>query len=123
MLRLAATYADLWNVEGPMRRPEQVIPLRQSGDAACVAVGRDPATLGRSASVVVNLPTTQGQHGQRSQTQNEGPEPASPEEIAESLRGYAREGLSHVQLWLSPNTIDSLEWFTTVLDLLDSEQE
>jgi alkanesulfonate monooxygenase SsuD/methylene tetrahydromethanopterin reductase-like flavin-dependent oxidoreductase (luciferase family) len=123
MLRLAATYADLWNAEGPMHRPEQVIPLRLAGDAACVAVGRDPATLGRSASVVVNLPTTQGQQGQRSQARSEGSEPASPEEITESFRGYAREGLSHVQVWLSPSTIDSLEWFATALERLDSERE
>lgn len=119
MLRLAATYADLWNAEGPLRRPEEIVALRMSGDAACAEVGRDPATLGRSASVVVNLPTAQAQVGQRSPAQGEQPEPTSPGEIAEMLRGYAREGLSHVQLWLSPNTVAGLEWFTAVLDLLD----
>ena len=35
------------------------------------------------------------------------------------LRGYAREGLEHVQLWLSPSTIAGLEWFKGVLDQLD----
>ena len=119
MLRLAATYADLWNAEGPMRRPEEIIPLRISGDAACAEVGRDPSTLGRSASVVVNLPVAQGQSGQRSSARGKKLGLASPEEIAEMLGGYAREGLSHVQLWLTPNTITSLEWFKTVLDLLD----
>ena len=117
MLRLAATYADLWNAEGPMRRPEEIIPLRASGDAACAEVGRDPATLGRSASVAINLLLAQAQSGQRSSAQGE--QPASPDEIAEMLRGYAREGLSHVQLWLSPSTIASLEWFKGVLDQLD----
>jgi hypothetical protein len=39
--------------------------------------------------------------------------------VAETLRSYARAGLSHVQLWLLPNTITSLEWFKTILDLLD----
>lgn len=29
------------------------------------------------------------------------------------------EGLSHVQFWLVPNTIASLEWFAPVLTLLD----
>ena len=119
MLRLAATSADLWNAEGPMRRPEEIIPLRASGDAACAEVGRDPATLGRSASVAINLPMAQIQSGQRSSAQGEQPESTSPEEIAEMLRGYAREGLSHVQLWLTPNTIASLEWFKGVLDQLD----
>lgn len=110
MLHLAATYADLWNAEGPMHRPEEIIPLRASGNAACAGVGRDPATLGRSASIVVNLPMIQG--GQQ--------ETVSPEEIAGLLRGYAREGLSHVQLWLNP--IASIEWFAAVLDLLDHGQ-
>lgn len=119
MLRLAATYADLWNAEGPLRRPEEFVPLRESGDAACAEVGRDPATLGRSASVVVNLPMAQEQGRQRPSARGKQLEPASPEEIAEMLRGYAREGLSHVQLWLSPSTVAGLEWFAAVLDLLD----
>ncbi|MEO8973902.1 MAG: LLM class flavin-dependent oxidoreductase [Ktedonobacteraceae bacterium] len=119
MLRLAATYADLWNAEGPVQRPEEISARQAAGDAACAAVGRDPATLGRSASVVVNLSQAQGQGGQRSLPPGEQPEPVSPEEIAERLRGYARGGLSHVQLWLTPNTIASLEWFAAVLDLLD----
>jgi alkanesulfonate monooxygenase SsuD/methylene tetrahydromethanopterin reductase-like flavin-dependent oxidoreductase (luciferase family) len=116
MLRLAATYADLWNAEGPLRRPEQIIPLRAAADTACAAVGRDPATLGRSASVVINLPLTpgQGEPGRGGQS-----EPASPEQIAALLRSYAREGLSHIQLWLLPSTIAGLEWFAAVLDLLD----
>src|SRR5213078_3181752 len=79
MLRLAATYADLWNAEGPMRRPEEIIPLRASGDAACAEVGRNPATLGRSASVAINLPMAQVQSVQLSSAQGEQPEPTSPE--------------------------------------------
>jgi alkanesulfonate monooxygenase SsuD/methylene tetrahydromethanopterin reductase-like flavin-dependent oxidoreductase (luciferase family) len=118
MLRLAATYADLWNAEGPMRSPEQFIPLRESFNAACAAVGRDPATPGCSASVVINLPT--GQSDQHSSAQWKQPEPVSPEEVAETLRGYARESLGHVQVWLTPSTISSLEWFKAVLDLLDN---
>jgi alkanesulfonate monooxygenase SsuD/methylene tetrahydromethanopterin reductase-like flavin-dependent oxidoreductase (luciferase family) len=119
MLRLAATYADLWNAEGPMHRPEEIIPLRAAGDAACAEVGRDPAKLGRSASVVVTLPMAQSQSGQRPAAQGKQPEPTSPEEVAQTLRGYARQGLSHVQLWLTPTTISSLEGFKAVLDLLD----
>jgi alkanesulfonate monooxygenase SsuD/methylene tetrahydromethanopterin reductase-like flavin-dependent oxidoreductase (luciferase family) len=117
MLRLAATYADLWNAEGPGHRPEEMSTRRAAGDAACVAVGRDPATLGRSASVVINLPMGQGWQPSSAQGKQQGP--TSPEEVAEALRGYAREGLSHVQLWLTPNTLKSLEWSKAVLDLLD----
>jgi alkanesulfonate monooxygenase SsuD/methylene tetrahydromethanopterin reductase-like flavin-dependent oxidoreductase (luciferase family) len=119
MMRLAATYADLLNAQGPMRRPEEILPPRESGDAACAEVGRDPTTLGRSASVVINLPMEQAQSGKHSSAQGIQPEPTSPEEVVETLRGYAREGLSHVQLWLVPSTMASLEWFALVLNLLD----
>ncbi|MGH2485466.1 MAG: LLM class flavin-dependent oxidoreductase [Ktedonobacterales bacterium] len=119
MLRLAAAYADFWNAEGPLRQPEDIIPLREAGDAACVAVGRDPATLGRSASVVVNLPM--GQRWGEQGTPARDSQPTSPEQIAATLRGYAREGLSHIQLWLSPSTIEGLDWFASVLDLLDRD--
>jgi alkanesulfonate monooxygenase SsuD/methylene tetrahydromethanopterin reductase-like flavin-dependent oxidoreductase (luciferase family) len=119
MLRLAATYADLWNAEGPLRRPEEIIPLRAAGDVACGEVRRDPTTLGRSASVVVDLPMVQDRGGQASPAQGARPEPTSPEEIAELLRGYAREGLSHIQLWLTPSTAAGMEWFAAVLDQLD----
>jgi alkanesulfonate monooxygenase SsuD/methylene tetrahydromethanopterin reductase-like flavin-dependent oxidoreductase (luciferase family) len=119
MLRLAATYADFWNAEGPLRQPGEIIPLRASGDAACAEVGRDPATLGRSASIVINLPIAQAHSGQHSPAQGEQQGATSPDEIAELLRGYAREGLSHVQVWLTPTTLAALEWFAAALDLLD----
>ncbi len=120
MLRLAATYADLWNAEGPLQGLEQISSQQAAGDAACIAIGRDPAALGRSASVVVKLPMAQG--WSLSSAQGKQPEPTSSEEVAETLRSYARAGLSHVQLWLMPNTIASLEWFKSVLDLLDRNQ-
>src|SRR5262249_55720360 len=91
MLQLAATYADLWNAEGPLRQPEDFAPLRAAADAACVEVGRDPATLGRSASVVFNLPR-EGQLGQSAQSeqsvsaQGDQPEPISPMAVAARLR-------------------------------------
>ena len=102
-----------------MHRPEEIIPLRAASDAACAAVGRDPATLGRSASVVVNLPLVQAQGWLRSTVASEQQEPVSQEQIAQMLCNYAQEGLSHVQLWLVPSTIAALEWFAPVLNLLD----
>jgi alkanesulfonate monooxygenase SsuD/methylene tetrahydromethanopterin reductase-like flavin-dependent oxidoreductase (luciferase family) len=119
MLGLAATYADLWNAEGPVHRPEEISSRRAASDAACAAIGRDPATLGRSASVVVNLPLAQGKDGLRSPVVGEQPELVSSEEIAQMLRNYAQEGLTHVQLWLVPSTIAGLELFAPVLNLLD----
>jgi alkanesulfonate monooxygenase SsuD/methylene tetrahydromethanopterin reductase-like flavin-dependent oxidoreductase (luciferase family) len=114
MLRLAASYADYWNADGPLRSPEEMRSRRAAGDAACEAIGRDPATLGRTASVVINLPMAQRQ-GDQSETSADG----QHEKIAHLLRAYAQEGLSHVRLWLVPNTIAALEWFAPVLALLD----
>jgi alkanesulfonate monooxygenase SsuD/methylene tetrahydromethanopterin reductase-like flavin-dependent oxidoreductase (luciferase family) len=119
MLRLAATYADHWNVQGPLRRPADVAPLREAGDAACAAIGRDPATLGRSASVVVDLSGAQGEGGQPVARPDARPQPPPPELVAETLRAYAREGLGHVQLWLSPCTVEGIESFASALELLD----
>lgn len=120
MLGLAATYADLWNAEGPVQGPEEISSRQAAADAACITVGRDPVTLGRSASVVVNLSMEQG--WQRSSAQRNQHAPTSPEEVAQTLRSYASEGLSHVQLWPVPNTTASLEWFKPVLDLLDHDE-
>jgi F420-dependent oxidoreductase-like protein len=52
MLRLAARHADIWNVVGT---PEEVGAINQRLDAACVAEGRDPASLVRTVSPRINL--------------------------------------------------------------------
>jgi F420-dependent oxidoreductase-like protein len=52
MLRLAARYADIWNAVGT---PDEVAPLNARLDAACIAEGRDPATLVRTVSPRINL--------------------------------------------------------------------
>ena len=43
----------------------------------------------------------------------------SPEQIAEALRAYAREGIAHVQLHVIPMTLAGVERFAPVLDLLE----
>ena len=45
----------------------------------------------------------------------------SPEEVAEGLRGYARAGFTHVQIWLEPSTLEGVEAFVEVLELLDHD--
>jgi hypothetical protein len=44
----------------------------------------------------------------------------TPEEMADALRGYAREGIGHVQLVLDPITRGSIEAFAPVLARLDA---
>ena len=58
MLRLAARHADIWNCDfdavNPGFRPYSAADLLESQtrvDAACAAIGRDPATLKRTAGI------------------------------------------------------------------------
>jgi probable F420-dependent oxidoreductase len=120
MLRLTAKYADLWNAYFSMigNRPDGVAPLRARIDAACAEVGRDPATLGRTAAVLVHFPGGEGGRGMPSHWQVP-PLTGSPAEMAAELRAFAREGIGHIILWLEPNTIESVERFAPVLEELD----
>ena len=119
MMHLAARYADTWNRDFPTANPgfvpfspEDLAAWQPRVDAACAAVGRDPATLGRTAGVLVDLPIAPGREGWDALT-------GSSEELAEGLRAYARAGFSHVQLWLEPSTVQGIEVFAPVLELLD----
>jgi alkanesulfonate monooxygenase SsuD/methylene tetrahydromethanopterin reductase-like flavin-dependent oxidoreductase (luciferase family) len=121
MLGLLARYGDLWNAyfTHTKNRPAGVAPLRDRVDAACREAGRDPATLGRTAAVFVDMAPGSGVSPPLPAHWSFGPLVGPPERLAEELRAYAREGVGHVQLWLEPNTLESLEAFRPVLELLD----
>jgi probable F420-dependent oxidoreductase len=119
MLRLTARYADAWNVyfSRTGNAPAGIPPLRERVDAACEVEGRDPATLERTVAALVDLTEGRGVP----QSVNPGGVPplsGTPEEIAAVLRDYAREGITHVQLYILPMTLTGLERFAPVLDLL-----
>ena len=116
MLRLGAQHADLWNDWLVWGRswPDAVPPLRQRMDEACVGVGRDPASLERTATIQVSFSGAEPGDG----SGEEQPLTGTPEELAETFRGFAREGISHLQLVLEPGTEASLEALAPALDLL-----
>ncbi len=115
MLRLTAKYADSWNrwlVYG-RSYPDQIPPDRDKVDAACLELGRVPGTLERTASVQIDLKgTTDPQAGKESLT-------GTPEEIAETIRGFVAEGISHLQIMLRPNTPEAMQELAPVLEDLD----
>ncbi|MFT4039457.1 MAG: LLM class flavin-dependent oxidoreductase [Thermomicrobiales bacterium] len=113
MLRLTAEYADIWNAWG-LDTAAQVTDAQAKVDAACAETGRDPETLARSCSVLIDLP---GRAGRPRET--EPLHTSSPEEAAATLRGHAALGISHVQVVLDPNTLAGIEQFAPVLALLD----
>jgi alkanesulfonate monooxygenase SsuD/methylene tetrahydromethanopterin reductase-like flavin-dependent oxidoreductase (luciferase family) len=121
MLAITLPHVDAWNVwfTDTGNRPDGVPVLREQVDAACRAAGRDPADVERTVAVLVQTP---GALGRQQGDYAEGAVPpveGSPEEIAEVLRGFAREGISHVQLVVDPITLDSIQALAPVLHVLD----
>jgi alkanesulfonate monooxygenase SsuD/methylene tetrahydromethanopterin reductase-like flavin-dependent oxidoreductase (luciferase family) len=114
MLDLTARYADVWNgwVVGGRSHPDVVPALREAVDAACRAVGRDPATLRRTLAVGVAF-------GGRTIWGAE-PITGSTEEVAEVFRGFAREGIDHLQVFLNPATAEGIEQLAAVLERLEN---
>lgn len=124
MLELTARYADSWNVWG-RNNLETIRAVQVEVDAACIASDRDPATLERTASMMVDLPgfarDSVAPWVSNLRTRREPAVTGSAEELAGTLRQLATDGISHVQLWIEPNTIAGIEAFAPVLDLLDIE--
>ena len=90
MLEITVKYADQWNVwlgeiDNDVAKLAALIP---AVDAACVAAGRNPSTLERSAAVHVEV----GPHGPV--TLSDAPLRGTPEELAAQLRAYAEIGVT-----------------------------
>lgn len=118
MIRLAATYADEWNIAW-RHDVNDLIAASVEGDQACREVGRDPATLRRSACLQVDLPNRHDYGG--SELLRQGRADAlkgDSDELAETLTGYGDAGISHVQLWLDPANPAGIEAFAPVLERL-----
>ncbi len=117
MLRISVPYVEAWNAwyTSTGNRPEGVARLRAKVDRACEEVGRDPATLERTAAVLVQLSTGLG----RREGGHVEPLKGSPAELADALGAFAREGISHVQLVLDPITPKAIEELAPVLEVLD----
>jgi hypothetical protein len=96
--------------------------VREAVDNACVKVGRDPATLLRTAHLLINLPGSESSDipaWVREYRSSRALSGGMPEELAEGLTAFARAGISHVQVWLEPNTMAGIDAFQPVLELLD----
>jgi alkanesulfonate monooxygenase SsuD/methylene tetrahydromethanopterin reductase-like flavin-dependent oxidoreductase (luciferase family) len=109
MLRLTARYADAWNTVWH-KDPTVIPPLLEKVDAVCDEVGRDPASLVRTAGANFAL---SGYLGAR-------PDPIEGDAaaLAERLGEFAALGLSHFVCGLDPCTPASVEEFGRVIELL-----
>ena len=115
MLRLTARHADQWNVwySHTGNRVEGILPYLSRVDAACAETGRESRTLKRTAAVLFEV----GPHAPS--TMSVPPITGTPEEAVAALRAHAEAGVSHVQVWLEPNTLAGIEAFGGVLEALD----
>jgi probable F420-dependent oxidoreductase len=121
MLRQAAAHADAWNAWFSWygNSPEGLASVRDKVDAACADVGRDPSSLERTVAVLVHLGPGEIA-ARRGRFETPVPLSGTPEEMAEVIRRFASEGISHVQLVLDPITVDSIERLGPMLQALDA---
>jgi alkanesulfonate monooxygenase SsuD/methylene tetrahydromethanopterin reductase-like flavin-dependent oxidoreductase (luciferase family) len=114
MTELAARYGDGWNTwfSSTKNTVAGLMPLLERVDAACVAADREPSSLERSCAVIVEV----GPHEPSAMTGV--PISGSPAEIAAGLKAYGDVGVSHLQVWLEPNTPEGIAAFAPVLEEL-----
>lgn len=113
ILRLTARHADLWNADW-RNRPNEIRPLLQALDEACVEVGRDPSSLVRTIGVMVDLPAGVA----RPAIYQSPPISGDPSLIADTINQFFELGISQVQVWLAPCSPEGVERFTPVLNRL-----
>jgi alkanesulfonate monooxygenase SsuD/methylene tetrahydromethanopterin reductase-like flavin-dependent oxidoreductase (luciferase family) len=121
MLRATMPYADSWNswYNDFGNRPDGVAALKDRVDETCRDVGRDPAEVERTIAILVRLPGGAGRVQGDLEQGRMPPVSGEPAELAETLRTFAGEGISHVQLVLDPITKPSIEALAPALAILD----
>ncbi len=117
MLEIAARHADIWSWFAEERSDmAEFRPRLDAVMAACEAIGRDPATIGRSAGVVIEPTPVSGAE----QKDFGVPIRGSAVEIADALRGFQEGGCTQVEVIVWPPTPAALDAMVPVLELLDA---
>jgi len=97
MLKSLAQYADAWNTGGGT--PEELQAKMAKVDAACAAVGRDPATVVRTAGLTVPAVGDGG-----------------VESAVTRLRELESLGFQHVMVRVEPSTPETITAFAPVVE-------
>jgi len=117
VMRLAAHYADEWNVltfDTPT--PQYFVPFLTRLDEACAEVGRDPATLRRTVDVIA-APTGVIDHGL---PKFGTPIHGRPDHMARQLAAFSDVGFAETRLYLWPQTRETVAAMEPVLAALDN---
>jgi alkanesulfonate monooxygenase SsuD/methylene tetrahydromethanopterin reductase-like flavin-dependent oxidoreductase (luciferase family) len=117
MLSLAAKHADIWSWYVEERSDlAEFAPRLAALEAACLEIGRDPASIGRSAGIIVEPTDVTGAAEVLAI-----PVRGSAEEIADELRAFHAGGFTQVEILLWPRTLAALDAMGLVLELLDAD--
>ena len=122
VLRTSLPHVDGWNGWYAWfgNTPEGAKSVNDRVDEICHEVGRDPSTVWRSVTVLVEAPGAAG-NAERAKRWDDPPAlGGSPSEIAEGLLAYREVGIDEVQLVVDPITTASVEWLGQVLAQLDT---
>ena len=111
-MALAARHADAWSAYATTSSlPEAFRPMTDALDLMCEGIDRDPATIGRSVGVFV-------EPGDANVAEAIGLGVAitgSTNQIVDLLMGFAGAGVTRVEIFPYPNTLDTLELLAPVL--------
>jgi probable F420-dependent oxidoreductase len=122
MLEITLRHVQQWNVwyRQTGNTPAGLEPILRQVDEACRAVGRDPATLEKTAAVFVGMPGGAGRLTKYDEREVAAPAiEGSPTELAGRLREYADLGVAEVQLVVDPITIEAIQALRPMLAELD----
>lgn len=117
-LKIAAQYADGWNV--PFIAPDTFSHKNEVLDQHCAAVGRDPKQIKRAINVglAYSEANLQQQFGAISDLVRPGVLTGSDDEIMARIGEYVAAGADQVNIALrAPFDLDAIERFSTALNL------
>lgn len=122
MLSIALPHVQAWNAWFSWfgNSVAGYLPLRETLDAACRAVGRDPTEVERTLALFVSFPGALGRSLGDLKRPDAAPIPGDPAILAATLRAFAAEGVAHVQLVLDPINADTIAALAPTLALLDA---
>jgi alkanesulfonate monooxygenase SsuD/methylene tetrahydromethanopterin reductase-like flavin-dependent oxidoreductase (luciferase family) len=115
--RHAARLADVWSCYAIESSDiNELGPRVAAFEEACVEVGRDPSTIGRSAGVTV-APLATAEYAGMFGNAITGP----AGRIADSFRSFREAGFTQLEFMLEPQSMAALNAMAPVLELLDAD--
>jgi alkanesulfonate monooxygenase SsuD/methylene tetrahydromethanopterin reductase-like flavin-dependent oxidoreductase (luciferase family) len=108
MLRLTAEYADSWNLAWFGLPGDRFRQANAAVTAACRDIGRDPATLSRTAGLRIAAPDDEAgdADGDRDPTRVIR---GDAEQIAQAFAAWEAEGVSELICWPEPSELASID--------------